>query len=142
MERGGLTIRLPGRREMRVTFGERQHAPADIAPDEGFSWIAYYDEGDGVARAVSPELSLVVERNTLPEAVAELEVLMRDYIADAAARGESTEEMMRLLPRDVIATHVDRLTKMLQRRREDFGTAWSAGHCQVGHATTLPAQAP
>ena len=143
MDRAGLAIPLPGKRELRVTFGERRHV--DWTGDEGaddFTWIGYYDDQDGVARAVSPELSLVVERPSLQDAVAELEMLMRDYIADAVARGESVEGMKRVLPRDIIAAHVARLSRVLLRRRGEFGTAWSAGYCRVTHAATLPAQAP
>ncbi len=137
-----LAIPVPGTK-WEVAVRERHRHGATLASDdhthEGdeladvFVWFAYDDPEDRTARAVCPELSLAVERPTVVEAVRELEIQIIGYIEDAVARGETRDVMLRVLPRDIMASHVTRLTRMLQHRREEAGTAWAAGHCHVGH---------
>ena len=145
-----LAIPVPGTK-WEVAVRERHHhgitLPAEDHTHEGneladvFVWFAYHDPEDRAARAVCPELSLAVERSTVVEAVRELETQIMGYIEDAVARGDTRDAMLRVLPRDIMAAHVTRLTRMLQRRREEVGTAWAAGHCHVSH-DEVPASAP
>jgi len=135
----GLAIPVPlTDRQVTVNFEHRTTVvhPAHDEDDleDVVAWIAYFDEEDRTARAVAPELSLVVERPTVRAAVDELQTLVRDYLADAQARGESRSDLLRLLPKDIFATHMTRLTKMIQRHIRETGTAWAVGHCHLSDA--------
>lgn len=140
----GLSIPLPGTgRQVRVHVEPIQHHPAHPAPDHAHEgddlsnvvvWFAYQDEGDRVARAVCPELSLVVERSHVRAAADELEMLVSDYIEDALGRNQTREQFERILPKDIINDHLTRLTRMLQQHVGEVGTAWLVGHRHVSHA--------
>jgi hypothetical protein len=103
-------------------------------------WFAYIDEADKTARAVCPEFSLVIERPTIQEAALETERVLAGLIDDAAT-DEDSVPARRVLPKELIVEHLNRFTKMLERRPEQRGTAWKSGH---RHMTLeqVPAQTP
>ena len=77
--------------------------------------VAVYRAGR-VYRAVCLDLGLIVERPNAPEALAELEALIRDYVRDQAEAGHTWEQMQRPVPNSE-RRHIYRLLMFAEARR-------------------------
>ena len=97
----------------------------EVLKAQAFSWFAYFDEEDGVGRAVCPMLGFLVERPRVQEAVAEMLDVADDYLKMKAAANES--DVVRPTPAVAWEASLTRFVAQCSAKPEGQGQFWACG---------------
>ena len=90
-----------------------------------FSWIAYYNEEDEVAKAVCLELGLTVHRPHLEDAVEELLTLTANYLD--FHRGEESSTLKQPIHSEAWELAMFKFSQQCSANPESRGTLWACG---------------